>query len=154
MWNVMFSLHDHFVSLVAASQRVLITLAIDLYNLGSLGGIIFNFLIFLRIGRSFREAYTKGIEHCRSYYVPETWKTTKGDLNHTSLMPLISKHFDTLNTLLLQRHEGKKQIKDHQFGFRSHFTLDQFRKITDQKIFEEKEICSALFFDIAYDSLT
>ena len=68
-------------------------------------------------------------------------------------MPVISKVFEKL---LIKRLKPIIQnailIPDHQFGFRQkHSTIDQVHRITDviEKTLEEKQICSALFLDVA-----
>ena len=68
-----------------------------------------------------------------------------------SLLPVISKIFEKI---LLKRLKSviENLIPDHQFGFRSkHSTIDQVHRITDiiEKALENKQICSALFLDVA-----
>ena len=70
-----------------------------------------------------------------------------------SLLPIISKLFEKL---LLKRLkpiiERNRLIPDYQFGFRQkHSTIDQVHRITDiiECALEEKQICSALFLDVA-----
>lgn len=70
-----------------------------------------------------------------------------------SLLPLISKLFEIIIQTRIQVYvERFKVIPNHQFGFRkSHATIDQIHRITDviEKAFEKKEICSAVFLDVA-----
>ena len=70
-----------------------------------------------------------------------------------SLLPVISKLFEKLLLkrlkLIIEKHN---LIPDHQFGFRSkHSTIDQIHRITDiiERALEEKQICSAVFIDVA-----
>ena len=70
-----------------------------------------------------------------------------------SLLPLISKLFEKL---LLKRPktiiESNWLIPNYQFGFRQKYsTIDQVHRITDiiECALEEKQICSALFLDVA-----
>lgn len=70
-----------------------------------------------------------------------------------SLLPTISKLFEKL---LLKRLrpliERGNLIPDYQFGFRQkHSTIDQVHRITNiiERTFEENEVCSAVFLDVA-----
>lgn len=70
-----------------------------------------------------------------------------------SLLPIISKLFEKL---LLKRLrpliENNNLIPDYQFGFRQkHSTIDQVHRITDviERALEEKQVCSAIFLDVA-----
>lgn len=103
----------------------------------------------------------------RLKYVPSTWKVAEvimipkpGKPPHKvasyrpiSLLPIISKLFEKL---LLKRMkpiiERNNVIPNHQFGFRNkHATIDQVHRITNiiEKALEEKNICSAIFLDVA-----
>jgi hypothetical protein len=103
----------------------------------------------------------------RLKHVPASWKVAEvimilkpGKTPHEvksyrpiSLLPVISKVFEKL---LLKRIrpliQNAKLIPDHQFGFRQrHSTIDQVHRITDviEKALEGKQICSALFLDVA-----
>lgn len=70
-----------------------------------------------------------------------------------SLLPVISKLFEKLllkrlKPIIEQRH----LVPNHQFGFRQkHSTIDQVHRITDiiEKALEGKQICSAIFLDVA-----
>ena len=64
-----------------------------------------------------------------------------------SLLPIISKIFEKI---FIKRKS--KLIPDHQFGFRAkHSTTDQVHRIVDtiERELEEKQICSAVFVDVA-----
>lgn len=70
-----------------------------------------------------------------------------------SLLPIMSKLFEKL---LLKRMqpiiERKSLIPNHQFGFRhKHSTVDQVHRITNiiERALEEKNVCSAVFLDVA-----
>lgn len=100
-------------------------------------------------------------------YVPSIWKVAEiimipklgkppNDIKSyrpISLLPLISKLFEIIIQTRIQVYvERFKVIPNHQFGFRkSHATIDQIHRITDviEKAFEKKEICSAVFLDVA-----
>ena len=100
-------------------------------------------------------------------YVPHHWKIAEiivipkqgkplsevTSYRPISLLPLFSKLFEKL---LLKRLdpiiEQRKLIPTHQFGFRNkHSTIDQVHRITNviEKALEEKQICSAIFLDVA-----
>ena len=70
-----------------------------------------------------------------------------------TLLPLLSKLFEKLILERLKPILDEKQIiQTHQFGFRhSHSTTDQVHRITTliEKTSEEKQICSAVFLDMA-----
>jgi retron-type reverse transcriptase len=72
-------------------------------------------------------------------------------------LPIISKLF---KKLLLKRLkpiiENKNLIPSHQFGFRQqHNTIDQVHRITNvtEEALEGREICSAVFLDVAFDKV-
>jgi hypothetical protein len=81
--------------------------------------------------------------------------------NHTSvesywpiaLLPIMSKLFKKLILKHLKLIIQKYQLMpSHQFGFRSkHSAIDQVHRITDiiEKSFEQKQVCSAIFLDVA-----
>ncbi|KMQ83660.1 reverse transcriptase [Lasius niger] len=66
---------------------------------------------------------------------------------------MISKLFEILIQKRIQIYiERFNVIPNHQFGFRkSHATVDQIHRITDviERAFEKKEVCSAVFLDVA-----
>lgn len=103
----------------------------------------------------------------RLKYVPSLWKIAEvimipkpakpphevSSHRPISLLPVMSKLFEKL---LLKRLkpliEEREIIPNHQFGFRSqHSTIDQVHRITNiiEKSLEEKNICAALFLDVA-----
>jgi hypothetical protein len=103
----------------------------------------------------------------RLKYVPMCWKVAEvimipkpgkqvnvvTSYRPISLLPMISKLYEKL---LLKRLkpiiEEKRIIPLHQFGFRDkHATIDQVHRITNliEKALEEKNVCSAVFLDVA-----
>jgi hypothetical protein len=70
-----------------------------------------------------------------------------------ALLPIMSKLFEKLIQKRLTLIVEKYQLEpSHWFGFCSkHSTTDQMHRITDiiEKSFEQKQVCSAIFFDIA-----
>ena len=103
----------------------------------------------------------------RIQYVPSLWKIAEvimlpkpGKPPHDvtsyrpiSLLPVMSKLFEKLLikrlNLIIKR---KNLIPNHQFGFRNkHSTIDQVHRITNiiEKALEEKQVCSAIFLDVA-----
>jgi hypothetical protein len=99
-------------------------------------------------------------------HVPASWKVsevimlTKPGKNHTdvesywpiSLLPIMSKLFEKLILKRLKLIIEKQLVPSHQFWFRSkHSTIDQVHRITNviEKSFEQKQVCSAIFLDIA-----
>lgn len=100
-------------------------------------------------------------------YIPSIWKVSEiimipkpgkppNDVKSyrpISLLPIISKLFERIIVKRIQVYiERFNVIPNHQFGFRkSHATIDQIHRITDviEKVFERKEICSAVFLDVA-----
>lgn len=112
--------------------------------------------------------YTNIINACfRLQYVPTLWKVAEvimiskpGKPAHEvnsyrpiSLLPIMSKIFEKLLINRLKPIiESKQIIPDHQFGFRNqHSTIDQVHRITNviEKALEEKQVCSAVFLDVA-----
>lgn len=100
-------------------------------------------------------------------YVPSYWKVAEvimilkpdkpsyqaSSYRPISLLPVLSKVFEKV---LLSRIniiiERQKIIPNHQFGFRSnHSTIDQVHRITNEieTSLENKQICSAVFLDVA-----
>lgn len=100
-------------------------------------------------------------------HFPSTWKVAEiimlpkpgKPLNEVksyrpiSLLPMISKLFEIIILTRTQLYIDRcKIIPNHQFGFRKkHSTVDQIHRITDviEKVFERKEVCSAVFLDVA-----
>lgn len=70
-----------------------------------------------------------------------------------SLLPMLSKLLEIIILNRIQLYIDRcKIIPNHQFGFRrKHSTIDQIHRITDliEKVFEQKQICSAVFLDVA-----
>lgn len=103
----------------------------------------------------------------RLTYVPRQWKvaeivmipkpgkptTEKTSYRPISLLPVLSKVFEgIILTRLMAVIQEKMIIPLHQFGFRQkHSTIDQVHRLTStvEKALEEKNICSALFLDVA-----
>ena len=69
------------------------------------------------------------------------------------LLPVLSKLFEKLLLKRLKPIPDEKQIiPTHQFDFRhNHSTIDQVHRITTliEKTLEEKQVCSAIFLDVA-----
>lgn len=76
-----------------------------------------------------------------------------------NLLPTLSKLFEKLLLeKLMPAIEGRRLIRNHQFGFRSkHATTEQIHRITDKIIttLETKKHCSAVFLDVtqAFDKV-
>lgn len=100
-------------------------------------------------------------------YVPHHWKiaevivipkqgkpqTEVTSYRPISLIPIMAKVFEKLLLKRLSKIiEERRLIPNHQFGFRNkHSTIDQVHRITNivEKALEEKQVCSALFLDVA-----
>lgn len=103
----------------------------------------------------------------RLKYVPMLWKTADvimipkpgktvneaKSYRPISLLPVLSKLFEKLfHTRLKKIIDERQMVPDHQFGFRNkHSTVDQVHRITEiiEDCLEKKEICSAVFLDVA-----
>lgn len=103
----------------------------------------------------------------KTQYVPHHWKiaevivipkqgkppTEVTSYRPISLIPIMAKVFEKLLLKRLSKViEERNLIPNHQFGFRNkHSTIDQVHRITDavEKALEEKQVCSAIFLDVA-----
>jgi hypothetical protein len=77
-----------------------------------------------------------------------------GSYRPISLLPIMSKLFEKLILKRLRAiTEEKHPVPTHQFGFRNNYSsIGQVHRITDKtekEIFENKDVCSAVYLDIS-----